>query len=123
MSYKKAIASPGPNGWGDPLEIQPEDNQKIVCITGGHISPVAEKLGEVTGAPVVDGFKHPVADEEVGCCVLDCGGVARAGIMSMKKIPTVNINGGSPSGPMKQYMQKGVYVTGVTVDTVRPAAE
>lgn len=118
MAYKKAIVVKGPNGWGTPLVIAPKEGQKIVSIVGGAINPVAQKISDITGAPVVDGFHHPVRDEECACAVIDCGGVARAGVLSRKKILTLNINGGGPSGPLAAFMKEGVYLTDVRPDGV-----
>lgn len=123
MAFKKALVQAGRGGWGSPLTIAPTDNQKIVCITGGSISPVAEKLGEITGAPVVDGFHHPVSDADTACAVVDCGGVSRAGVLSRKGILTVNINGGSPAGPMARFMKEGIYITGVTPENITVVEE
>ena len=47
--YKKVKVEAGPSGWGGPLEIQPTDEKKyIVCITGGGIHPVAQKIADLT---------------------------------------------------------------------------
>ncbi len=62
--YKKVKVEAGPSGWGGPLEIQPTDERKyIVCITGGGIHPVAQKIADLTGAEAFDGFKS--SPEEV----------------------------------------------------------
>ena len=43
--YKKVKVEAGPSGWGGPLEISPNAEKKyIVCITGGGIHPVAQKI-------------------------------------------------------------------------------
>ena len=43
--YKKVKIEKGPGGWGGPLEVKPSDEKKyVVCITGGGIHPVAQKL-------------------------------------------------------------------------------
>ena len=47
--YKKVKVEAGKSGWGGPLEIQPTDEKKyIVCITGGGIHPVAQKIADLT---------------------------------------------------------------------------
>ena len=56
--YKKVKVEAGPSGWGGPLEISPNAEKKyIVCITGGGIHPVAQKIADMTGAEAFDGFK------------------------------------------------------------------
>nr|WP_311775661.1 hypothetical protein [Enterococcus gilvus] len=113
MMYKSVIVEKGAGGWGTPLTITPKEGQKIVSITGGSIHPVAQRIAELTGAPVVDGFKHPVADKEIACAVIDCGGVSRVGVLPKKGILTININGGGPSGPLARFIKEGVFVSGV----------
>ena len=55
--YKSVIVSAGSGGFGGPLTLTPDEKRnKIVNITGGVISDVAVRLGEMTGAEVVDGF-------------------------------------------------------------------
>ena len=56
--YKKVKIERGPGGWGGPLEVKPSDEKKyVVCITGGGIHPVAQKIADMTGAEPFDGFK------------------------------------------------------------------
>ena len=118
MSYKTVKVEKGRSGWGTPLVVTPKEGQKIVSVTGGKIHPVAEKIAELTGAPVVDGFKNPVKDEETACAVIDCGRTCRLGILPKKGILTVNINGGGPSGPLKSFIKEGLYVSGVKPENV-----
>ena len=43
--YKKVKIERGRGGWGGPLEVKPTDERKyVVCITGGGIHPVAQKM-------------------------------------------------------------------------------
>ena len=57
--YKKVKVEAGPSGCGGPLEIQPTDERKyIVCITGGGIHPVAQKIADLTGAEVLINIKE-----------------------------------------------------------------
>ena len=45
--YKKVKVEAGPSGWGGPLEVAPDAEKKyIVCITGGGIHPVAQKIAD-----------------------------------------------------------------------------
>ena len=85
--YKKVKVEAGPSGWGGPLEIQPTDEKKyIVCITGGGIHPVAQKIADLTGAEAFDGFKSSPEGsfKAMACAVIDCGGTARIGVYPMK---------------------------------------
>lgn len=114
MAYKKALVEHGNGGWGSALTIAPKEGQVIVCVTaGGAIHPVAQKLSEITGAPVVDGFHHPVKDAQAACAVIDCGGIGRCTVFCRKNIPTINTNAGSPGGPFRSILKDGLYITGV----------
>lgn len=41
------------------------------------MSKVAERLAEMTGCELVDGFKTRVPDDEILVVVIDCGGTIR----------------------------------------------
>ena len=87
--YKSVVVSAGSGGFGGPLTLTPDEKRhKIVNITGGVISDVALRLGEMTGAEVVDGFKTSVPEEEILAVVIDCGGTLRCGIYPQKRIFT-----------------------------------
>lgn len=119
MGYNTAKVEKGKGGWGTPLMVTPVSGRdKIVSITGGSIHPVAKKIAELTGGIAVDGFKHPVADSEVACAVINCGGIGRCGLLTKKNILTINIYGGKPSGVMAKYMKEGLYITGVKEENV-----
>ena len=88
MSYKSVVIKKGPQGWGGPLYVTPTDEKKyIVSMCGGGIHPIASKIAELTGATAVDAFNQPVANEEVACAVIDCGGTLRCGIYPKAGIP------------------------------------
>ena len=109
----------GPNGWGGPLTVKVEGKRtKVVCITGGGLSPVAVKLGQLLGAEVVDGFKTGVPDDEVAVAVIDCGGTLRCGIYPKKGIPTVNLTPVGKSGPMAKFIHEDIYVSDVKENTM-----
>ena len=73
MTYKTVKVEKGRGGWGIPLLITPVPGKdKISSITGGGIHPVAQKIAELSGGTAIDGFRHPVADGEVACAVIDC---------------------------------------------------
>ena len=101
MAYKTIKIKKGSGGWGGPLIITPQSGKdKILSVTGGGVSPVAEKIAELTGGVVVDGFKTSVPDEEVLVAVVDCGGTARCGVYPKKNIYTVNLMQVGQSGPL-----------------------
>ncbi len=55
--YKDVVVTAGSGGFGGPLTLHPDGKKnKIVNITGGVISPVSQKLAEMTGCELVDGF-------------------------------------------------------------------
>ena len=81
--YKKVKVEAGPSGWGGPLEVAPDAEKKyVVCITGGGIHPVAQKIADMTGAEAFDGFKSSPEGsfKAMACAVIDCGGTARIGV-------------------------------------------
>ena len=113
-AYKSVIVSAGSGGFGGPLTLTPDEKRnKIVNITGGVISDVAVRLGEMTGAEVVDGFKTSVPEDEILAAVIDCGGTLRCGIYPQKRIFTINIKQTGPSGPLAQYIKPDIYVSAV----------
>ncbi|VVE84435.1 PTS glucitol/sorbitol transporter subunit IIB [Pandoraea sputorum] len=107
----------GPNGWGGPLVITPTGQRnKIVAVTGGDIPKVAQRLAELTGATVVDGFRSPPPGTEVAAVVIDCGGTARCGVYPRQRIPTINVRPVGASGPLAQFITEDIYVSGVQLD-------
>lgn len=119
MSYKTVIVEKGRGGWGTPLEILPKEGQKIVSITGGRIHPIAQQISDLTGAPVVEGTKSLIPNEEIACAIINCGGTARVGILPKNNVKTININGGGPSGPLAKYVKEGIYVSGVKEKNIK----
>ena len=117
--YKSVVVSAGSGGFGGPLTLTPDEKRnKIVNITGGVISEVALRLGEMTGAEVVDGFKTSVPEDEILAAVIDCGGTLRCGIYPQKRIFTVNIKPTGPSGPLAQYIKPDIYVSAVKANNI-----
>lgn len=113
--YKAVKIRKGSGGFGGPLIIKPrEGKDKILSVTGGGISSVAEKIAQLSGGQVVDGFKTSISDEEILIVVVDCGGTARCGVYPRKGIPTVNLNPVGQSGPLSKYMTEDLYVSGVS---------
>ena len=71
--YKAVVVKAGSGGFGGPLTLIPDGKKnKIVNITGGVMSQVAQRLAEMTGCELVDGFKTRVPDDEILVVVIDC---------------------------------------------------
>lgn len=120
--YSAAFVRKGQGGWGRGLLVQPtETRNKVISVTGGGIHPVAQRIADITGAIVVDGFRTGVPDDEVLCAVINCGGTARLGVYPRKGILTIDVYPGSPGGPLAQYITEDLMVSGVTPDDVQPA--
>jgi PTS system glucitol/sorbitol-specific IIC component len=116
MAYKAVKISAGRNGWGGPLVIQPTaEKNKIVSVTGGGIDEVTRKIAEMTGAEAVDGFSTGVPEIQIAVVVIDCGGTARCGVYPKKRIPTVNLMGTGPSGPLAKFITEDIYVSGIKI--------
>ena len=112
----------GPQGWGGPLVIQPTaEKDKIVAVTGGGIPEVAQRIADLTGAEVIDGFRAPPPESEIAAVVVDCGGTARAGVYPRKRIPTVNLTPVGQAGPLAQFITEDIYVSGVRPQNVNLA--
>ena len=117
--YRKVKITKGSSGWGGPLVLEPNETcNKVLCVTGGGIHPVAAKIAEMTGAETVDGFKTTVPDEQVLVAVVDCGGTARCGVYPKKRINTVNLVPVGAVGPLAQYITEDIYVSDVKEDTI-----
>lgn len=105
----------GSAGYGGPLVIGPEgDKNVLLFITGGGAKPpVVDKIKELTGCEIVNGFKTSVPEERIFAVVIDCGGTLRCGIYPKKGIPTLNIKPTGKSGPLAQYINETIYVSDV----------
>ena len=111
--YRKVKITKGSSGWGGPLVLEPNETcNKVLCVTGGGIHPVAAKIAEMTGAETVDGFKTTVPDEQVLVAVVDCGGTARCGVYPKKRINTVNLVPGWGSGTFGTVYYRGYLCLG-----------
>ncbi len=120
--YQSVSVSAGKGGFGGPLLLTPtEKKNKVVNITGGILSPVSQKIAEMTGCDLVDGFKTKVPDDEILCVVIDCGGTLRCGIYPQKRIMTINLNPTGPSGPLAKHIKPDIYVSAVKEDCVTMA--
>ena len=121
-TYKAVKIEKGRGGWGGPLTIKPSALKPyVVSITGGGIHPVAQRIAEMTGGKVFDGFKSKVEFNQMACVVIDCGGTARVGVYPMKKVLTIDIHPTSPAGPLMQFITADLFVSGVKEDNIRPA--
>lgn len=118
MSARTVHVRKGRGGWGDGLTLTPTETKDVVLsVTGGGIHPVAARIAELTGATAVDGFTQHVEDDKVMVAVINCGGTARIGVYPKKRIPTVDVYPGEPSGPLAQFITADIFVSAVgTVD-------
>lgn len=115
MAYKNVKVTRGAHGFGGPLIIEPtETKNKVMCVTGEHISPVAKKLAEMTGCELVDGFHTTVPDEQVAAVIVNCGGTARCGVYPRKRIMTINVEPVGAVGPLARYITEDIYVSDVS---------
>jgi PTS system glucitol/sorbitol-specific IIB component len=120
--YKSVKVTKGRGGWGGPLTIKPTDDRPLIAsITGGGIHPVAQKIADLTGGEAFDGFSSSAPFDKIACAVIDCGGTARVGVYPMKKVPTVDIHGTSPAGPLAMFITEDLFVSGVKPEDVAEA--
>ncbi len=112
--YNTIQIKAGEGGWGGPLTITPTEKcHTVLCVTGGGIHPVAQKIADLTGGVAVDGWKTTLPDDEVMIAVVDCGGTARCGVYPKKKIFTVNLMPVGQSGPLAMFIKPEIYVSAV----------
>ena len=123
LNFKPVTITKGRGGWGGPLTIRPNEQQRyIVSVTGGGIHPIAEEIAKLTGAEAVDGFKGSYDKETMACVVIDCGGTARCGVYPKMNILTVNVNATSPSGPLMKFINEENFVSGVKLENISAVA-
>ncbi|WP_455130778.1 PTS glucitol/sorbitol transporter subunit IIB [Propionibacterium acidifaciens] len=122
MSHQSVKVVKGNGGWGDDMILTPTDEKNIVLsVTGGGIHPVAARIAELSGAEAVDGFTNSVEDDKVLAAVINCGGTARIGVYPKKRINTIDIYPGSPTGPLAKYITEDIFVSAVGLDQIGPA--
>lgn len=114
MMYNAVKVEKGEGGWGESLLIRPDQQKSVVVsVTGGGIHPVAQRIADLTGAVVRDGFKQSIPAEEMACVVIDCGGTARCGVYPKMGVLTINVKPTSPAGPLARYIKEENFVSGV----------
>jgi PTS system glucitol/sorbitol-specific IIC component len=119
VTYRTVTVRPGANGWGRGLQLTPTpERNKVISVTGGGIHAVAQRIADLSGAEVVDGFRTRVPDEEVLAAVINCGGTARIGVYPRKRIPTIDVYPGEPGGPLAQFITEDIFVSAVGTDEV-----
>ncbi|SPF68158.1 protein-Npi-phosphohistidine-sugar phosphotransferase [Propionibacterium ruminifibrarum] len=119
MSYRSVKVVKGNGGWGNDMVLTPTDEKKVVMsVTGGGIHPVAARIAELSGAEAVDGFTNSVEDDKVLAAVINCGGTARIGVYPKKRINTIDIYPGSPTGPLAKYITEDIFVSAVGLDQI-----
>lgn len=117
--YRRVKIVRGTSGWGGPLILNPDEKRnKILCVTGGGVNPIAVKIAEMTNTQIVDGFQTTVPDEEIVAVVIDCGGTARCGVYPKKKILTINVMPVGKVGPLAMFIQEDLYVSDVKEDCI-----
>src|SRR4051794_11649365 len=117
--FRSVAVRRGRNGWGRGLELTPTpERHTVISVTGGGIHPVAQRIADLSGAKVVDGFRTHIPDEEVLAAVINCGGTARIGVYPRKRIPTVDVFPGEPGGPLAQFITEDIFVSAVGPDDV-----
>jgi glucitol/sorbitol PTS system EIIB component len=119
VTFRTVVVRPGANGWGRGLELTPTaERNKVISVTGGGIHAVAQRIADLSGAEVVDGFRTHVPDDEVLAAVINCGGTARIGVYPRKRIPTIDVYPGEPGGPLAQFITEDIFVSAVGPDDV-----
>jgi PTS system glucitol/sorbitol-specific IIB component len=119
VAYRTVAVRPGSNGWGRGLVLTPTpERNKVISVTGGGIHAVAQRIADLSGAEVVDGFRTRVPDEQVLAAVINCGGTARIGVYPRKRIPTIDVYPGEPGGPLAQFITEDIFVSAVGPDEV-----
>ncbi|MBK7819923.1 MAG: PTS glucitol/sorbitol transporter subunit IIB [Tessaracoccus sp.] len=123
MSYETIQVVKGSGGWGDGLVLTPTAEKNVILsVTGGGIHPVAQKMADLCGGEAIDGFNNHVEDAQVLAVVINCGGTARIGVYPKKRIPTVDVFPGSPTGPLAQFITADIFVSDVGVKQITLAS-
>ncbi|TAM69314.1 MAG: PTS sorbitol transporter subunit IIB [Microbacteriaceae bacterium] len=117
--YRDVFVKRGNGGWGRGLLLTPtEERNVILSVTGGGIHPVAARIAELTGVQAVDGFTTSIPDEQVLAVVINCGGTARIGVYPRKKLLTIDVFPGEPSGPLAEFITEDLFVSAVRPEDV-----
>ncbi|MCF6466204.1 PTS glucitol/sorbitol transporter subunit IIB [Clostridium sp. Cult2] len=123
MSGKEIIIEKDNGGWGGPLRIPVDTNKKVLSMTGGGIHHIAKHIADLAGVQAVDGFKSGLCDDEILLAVINCGGTLRCGVYPKKGVFTVNLNAIGPSGPLAEFINEDIYVSGVTPESIHVSSK
>lgn len=114
----------GSSGWGGPLTVYETETRTVVAsVTGGSIHPLAEKIADLLGVPVIDAFNNKVEPDTIIIAVVDCGGTLRCGVYPKMGVKTIDIHPISPSGPLSKYIKEDNFVSGTTLDCISLSGE
>ena len=121
--YKPIYIEKGPDGFGGPLVITPDEvRNKVMYILGEVDKPEClDKIVEISGMEPVDGFDKTCPENEIALAIVDCGGTLRCGIYPKKRIPTINIMPVGSAGPLAEFIVPDIYASAVGPDQVREA--
>lgn len=118
-TLNSVFVKPGNGGWGRGLLLTPSEEKNVVLsVTGGGIHPVAARIAELTGAEAVDGFTTSIPENRIIAVVINCGGTARIGVYPKKKMLTIDVFPGEPSGPLAKYITEDLFVSAVSPSNV-----
>lgn len=91
--YNSIKVVKGNGGYGGFLVIIliEEKYKFIYIIGGGEKFVIVDKIVELIGMEVVNGFKILILDDEIVLVIIDCGGIFCCGIYFKKGIFIINV--------------------------------
>lgn len=105
MIWKSICIEYGFGGWGGLLIVMLIlEWYKFIYIIGGNKLEIVDKIVDMIGMEVVDGFKMVILDNEIVLVIIDCGGILWCGIYFKKGILIVNVLLIGKSGLLVKYI-------------------